>query len=199
MNEIENLQRRFNTVMERFRQTDEVESQQAERLTHAVGSIADWLHQMRADLARAKERNEELASQNESLRIMLHSLLMAVESKNRSTMAKTMIELESRMASLTQGAEAAGLPAPEMPVEAAGEDTPLDLDKAAPAQIGTEHATTLDGADDLDIPQTLEQSPAYPPPPPREDGPANPPPFPPDFQGEESEEERRRRDDEELP
>lgn len=107
MNHVSALRERYEAVMRQFEEADEQERDQSDRLLRAITDIGDWLSQQRALTAEYRRKNEQLSDENEQLRFMLHSLLVGIESRNRGTMTKAMMEVESRLSSLMKNADIA--------------------------------------------------------------------------------------------
>ncbi len=96
------LKNRYDAVMRNFGESDEQEKDQSERLLSAVTEIGEWLGHQRQITEQYRQRANRLSDENEQLRFMLHSLLVGIESRNRGTMTKAMLEVESRLSMLTQ-------------------------------------------------------------------------------------------------
>lgn len=202
VNTVDDLKSRYDAVMASLDRNEAQEEDRANRLMEAIAEIGEWLGEQRRQTVQYRQENQRLASENEQMRFMMHSLLVAIESKNRARLTHTMIELESRLTALSDDARARSAEdvidhssgnvgmienASEQPEatkdsaepevsndqdDGAGAetsvhsyahaDTPVEMANTQDAVIKAEMADLTrgtgqdDGADDLEIPQSID-------------------------------------------
>ncbi len=163
MSSIEELRQRVEAAEQNFGLFDEQQRRYSERLIGLMDTIDEGLRVQQSREGEHQDQVNRIAHENEELKSMLHSLLLAIESGTRDTLSETMQMLEHRASGLVGQQD---LPAPEEPGGAL--PPPDETESLAPADQ-TESLALVDETESLapvDETESLVPADDTPPPPP---------------------------------
>ncbi len=186
MTSMDELRQRVQAAEEFFGKIGEENREYGERLAEMVDTMDARIRDQQAEFESRQADFDRLTHENEELRSMLLSLLLAVEGGGREQIGRTMRDLYARMNSLAggAGAEPAMSPAPDvtepreiLPPDAGLDDLdhadasdslfpptqpespPVTLPESAPASSESEAVPPLPDVPDLEVAATAEAPP----------------------------------------
>lgn len=126
MTSMDELRQRVQAAEEFFGKIGEENREYGERLAELVDSMDARIRDQQAEVESRQVEFDRLTHENEELRSMLLSLLLAVEGGGREQIGRTMRDLYARMSSLAGGAAAAPAVSPAPAVDEPREILPPD-------------------------------------------------------------------------
>ncbi len=139
MSDIDALRNRVEAAERSFGLIDERERSYSTRLINLIGGIEDQLRRHQSEIAEREARESVLEHENQELRAMLHSLLLAVEDGGQDQLGGAINDMDHRVTALLAGHSAQSS-------SAEGEVAPADPMAETPDAAATTEAQDDDAA-----------------------------------------------------